>query len=190
MFKSPEVPVHPVTPREAVADAMMIVQGRYIKDAVRGRSYFKKIESEQDFLDTIDYSSKHKCKPSAEEVVRRLSQNHGDLFDKLTSIQTWGDLKDFPYHSLFLAHGVDGAWYAGSASNNDNKRGKRRFSIIYESPDLDVILDMIKRDEGGEWPSSKDVSQKITKEESRFYLKKFYDRHKPISYNVRFHGRY
>lgn len=187
-MRSREAVVHPITPREAVADAMMAVQARYINNVV-GRRGNNAPRDETELQLFIDSESAYRCKPAAVDVVRILSKNNPRLFDQSTVIESW-HTSDFPYHALFLVHGVNDVWYAGSASNNDTARGRRRFSTIYESKELDVVLDIIKRYEGGEWPSSEDVMESIKKEKSRHFVRKLYDRYKPISYRIPVHSHY
>ncbi|MGE5042411.1 MAG: hypothetical protein ACM3IJ_05955 [Candidatus Levyibacteriota bacterium] len=152
MLRSAEVLAHPVAPREAVADAMMSYQATFVDRFLKVTPSLP-VSNEQ-FQQIVDTESKLHCLAGSRFVIDWLAHRYSELFDAQIILKgRW--TKHFPAHHIFLTHGVDGVWYAGSPANNTQHM--KRFSILYEDPDLDVVLDMIKRDEGGEWPTSKDI---------------------------------
>lgn len=159
---NPERPI-PISPREAVADAMMVAQARFIHAAVDNNN------SQMDFDMAMNKASRGTCATSSFAVLRHIFENYRGLFNVgvfLEGEQTY----DFPYHTVFMMQGIDSRWYAGSPGNNTNRLN--RFKLLYESDNMEDIVDRLQEDEGGFWPPTQTIRESIEQGANAFCMPK------------------
>jgi len=101
------------------------------------------------------------CYQGCRTALEYLSVNHGDKFQKLLLLNSYGynyDIESWGYHYFLLTQGINGRWYATSPANIS--RGEIN-APIFSSESLDEILDSIKQSGGGEWPTSSQIENTL-----------------------------
>lgn len=133
----------PITPLDAVADAMMVAQIPYIDTGLK--KYDKlNLKTLAELEDEINVASTARCYSSSDHVIWNLSTAKSrDLFTGAV-VLSGSDTADSPHHGVFLVRGVDCVWYAGSPANN--RTYTPRFSRLYSSNSLQDVLDGIMSD--------------------------------------------
>lgn len=155
--------VRPVSPREAVANAMMGVQAEYMLNALSHVN--KEVIGSRALASMINRQSSLDCHYASRRVLRYLQLRDQQGLYNIATVITGTHTRQFKDHDVFLVQGVDGVWYAGSPANNSYKNP--RFATLYEAPILEDLLKSLKKKEGGRWPTKYAIEVQIEAEKKR-----------------------
>ena len=117
----------------------------------------------------LEVLTKFRCGYASSMTLLALWREHSDLFDVMTILysasveekpesqfQDHGEHGQYIDHELFLVCDKNGVWYAGSPSNYiEDSKLPNPITNVYQSSDLNELLDQITKAEGGLWPSKK-----------------------------------
>lgn len=159
----------------AVADAMMVVQSKMLKDVIEnprlygvepGGNQKQSTPAVNIYEENLIRASEGRCEAASATAAEYLYTKHGELFDTIMAIKSFAhtqQLKNaYGFHVYFLAQDKENCRYAGSPANHTDQSGSP-MTKIFKSKNLGEILDKIEEKDGGEWPTKETIVSEIEK---------------------------
>lgn len=177
MNSSPERLAHINPAREAVADAMMVAQYHlYGLDVGPKRTELKLASGTPQRLSDFQMrKTAGLCTEAASIVLTYLAHKTPNLFSSLVIVR--GDSTDeheikngWENHKIFIARDTQGIYFAGSPANYTERRNRLR--ELFSSRSVEKIMNHIKEEEGGTWPSAEEITNTMENHSLRFPKKK------------------
>lgn len=166
-----------ITPRDAVADAMMVAYGFYLlrdleqmsRDPVNIDVY---ADAEMQVL--LRDVTKDKCRQNSVTVLAFLTEKYPKLFQNMLILESVADFAyplrhEWSWHDYFLVQGEDQIWYAGSPANYEVCERQGRLTNLI-SGNLRQVLDEVRRVEAGAWPGVYDIETALEYQNGRTVL--------------------
>jgi hypothetical protein len=163
----------------AVADAMVYAYSKYITEQYTNEKRDEKDpETSTEGLTMTEIATdatERKCADASGKALYFLWDRYNTYFDEmmiLTSRSTSDiitedhqfkqDRERWMGHSVAVAKGIDGKYYAFSPANYDSGHAKKGFdesllTSVYEATDLQELVDQIQGAEGGLWPTEEQI---------------------------------
>ena len=169
------------TIRESMTIAPFIISQDAIKNENRNRlspllKFFHRKDKTLD--DIYARTTADNCQLISAVTIANIIDTHPEMVEDAIIIRTFRNkrfpfkrdtnafIHRWPFHAMFLIHGKDGSWYAGSPGNYDLDRDQDQpaLTTLYKSDTLDSLLAEIEKEEGGKWPNSSYVVKTLQDE--------------------------
>lgn len=162
-------------PAEAVADAMIAVQWRFLQLDFSNNPTFedKKLyysPSDPEMEKRLDRVSKNMCEYGSLYSVVFLTQKYPELFNYLFMVKNYRpyDVRfknlNWKMHTYFIAKSKTGEWFAGSPANHTVCERDSRLTRVISDFNLDKVMQEIRRVDGGVWPKSSFIHDVLNKD--------------------------
>lgn len=151
----------------AVADAMMVVQARFMTSPPRWT------RSAEDLDKALEKKSHAECEAACARAISYLALKHASLFQAVGIMRTFpDDLRDvrgipMVFHDNFIALDTSNIWYAGSPANHKAGVAETRMTNVISSSSLPEVLKELKEQDKAEQPTPELISRVFVHDDFR-----------------------